>query len=301
MNDGDRRLLPPMAMLHSFEMAARAGSISRAADALSLTQSAVSRQIANLEGWLGATLFDRHGRRIVLNARGRAYLEEIAPALATLRRATAQLVNPPENNVIALATLPSFGMRWLAPRLPRLTARHADLVVNIIARVDMFDLAAQGFDAAIHVGGPDWPGATHDFLFREQVVPVVSPTIAAQYDIRAPEDFARVPLLVQSERRDAWGRWFAAAGVAEPGAAAQSSFSHFLMLAQAVSAGAGAALLPTFLIEAELAAGTLVIPVDRPMDEERNYYLAFPGGARMTPAFARFREWMLAEARGEQG
>jgi len=290
----DRRLLPPTAMLAAFETAARLGSISRAAEALNLTQSAVSRQIAHLESWLGARLFERHGRRITLNPRGASYAADIAPALAQIRRATAPFIHPPENRVIALATLPSFGMRWLAPRLPGLTARHGDLVVNITARADIFDLATQGFDAAIHVGDQDWPGARHDWLFREQVVPVVAPALAQ--GIHAPRDLLRLPLLVQSERADAWDRWFAHAEVAGAAPAPQASFSHFLMLAQAVVAGGGAALLPSFLIREELASGTLVTPLDLPMDETRAYYLVWPEGQDASPSFAAFRAWMLEEA-----
>ena len=298
MTDGDRRLLPPMAMLASFEMAARHASISRAADSLSLTQSAVSRQIAHLEEWLGVTLFDRVGRRIVLNARGRAYLTEIAPALAQIRRATAPLVHPAAGQVIALATLPSFGMRWLAPRLPRLTARHGEMVVNINARIDIFDLEREGFDAAIHVGNADWPGAEHDFLFREQVVPVVAPRLLDSLPggLRGPADLMRLPLLLQSERRDAWERWYAHIGLDVVVPAAQASFPHFLMLAQAVSAGAGVALMPSFLIREELASGALVAPFDIAMGEARTYYLVWPRARAANPAFGQFRQWILDEA-----
>lgn len=301
MSDGDRRLLPPMAMLASFEMAARHASISRAADSLSLTQSAVSRQIAHLEEWLGVTLFDRVGRRIVLNTRGAAYLSEIAPALAQIRRATAPLVHPAAGQVISLATLPSFGMRWLAPRLPRLTARHGEMVVNINARIDIFDLEREGFDAAIHVGLPDWPGAKHDFLFREQVVPVVAPRLLEGLagGLAGPADFTRLPLLVQSERRDAWERWFAHIGLDVAVPPAQGSFSHFLMLAQAVSAGAVVALLPTFLIREELANGTLVVPFDMAIGEARTYYLVWPSARAANPAFSQFRQWILEEAAAE--
>lgn len=296
MPDSDRRLLPSMPMLASFEVAARLGSISRTADALNLTQSAVSRQIAHLEEWLGESLFDRAGRRISLNACGQSYLADIAPALAQIRRATRPFVHPPESRVISLATLPSFGMRWLAPRLPRLTKLHGDMVVNISAQADIFDLEREGFDAAIHVGDESWPGAIHDLLFHECAVPVVAPHIADC--IRDPEDFLSVPLLVQSERRDAWERWFALAGVDADVPKPQATFSHFLMLAQSVAAGAGAALLPTFLIQDELTSGALVSPIDLPFDEGRSYYLVWPKGKAENPALSAFRSWILDEAAG---
>ncbi|WP_395397151.1 LysR substrate-binding domain-containing protein [Novosphingobium sp. BL-8A] len=295
MNYDDRRRLPPMSMLHCFEAAARLGSFSRAAEALRLTQSAVSRHVSNLEQWLGAALFDRHGRRVTLNDTGRQFLEDIAPALGAIRRASGRLMDPQPEHVLDLAVLPGFGMRWLAPRLPRLTQLHPDLVVNIAARVDVFDFAQEPFHAAIHVGEPDWPGAGHDLLFHEDVVPVVSPDVMATQAIAAPEDLLRVPLLVQSHRRDAWSRWFALFGISAPPPQSLPSVSHFLMLAQAVKAGGGAALIPTFLIAPELEAGELVIPIDRALGEERSYWLAFPESKKPTKALTLFRRWLAGE------
>ncbi|WP_395336103.1 LysR substrate-binding domain-containing protein [Novosphingobium sp. BL-8H] len=296
MNHDDRRRLPPMSMLHCFEAAARLGSFSRAAEALRLTQSAVSRHISNLEQWLGAALFDRNGRRVALNDTGRQFMEEIAPALAAIRRATGRLMDPEPEHVLELAVLPGFGMRWLAPRLPRLTQLHPDLVVNIAARVDVFDFAREPFHAAIHVGGaPDWPGAQHDMLFHEHVVPVISPELQAEHGITTAADLLRVPLLVQSSRRDAWTRWFALFGMSGPDAQSLPGVSHFLMLAQAVKAGGGAALIPSFLIAPELEAGELVIPVDRALGEDRSYWLAYPPARKRTKALALFREWLAGE------
>lgn len=295
MNYDDRRRLPPMSMLHCFEAAARQGSFSRAAEVLRLTQSAVSRHISNLEQWLGTPLFDRNGRRVVLNDTGRQFLEDLGPALSAIRRATGRLMDPEPEHVLELAVLPGFGMRWLAPRLPRLTQRHPDLVVNIAARVDIFDFDREPFHAAIHVGVADWPGAGHDLLFHEHVVPVVSPRLMAEQAISSAEDLLRVPLLVQSQRRDAWSRWFALFGMQGPDLQSLPSVSHFLMLAQAVKAGGGAALIPSFLIAPELEAGELVIPVDRALSEERSYWLTYPQAKKQTKALVLFRAWLADE------
>ncbi|MCJ2182910.1 LysR substrate-binding domain-containing protein [Novosphingobium sp. 1949] len=301
MNEDDRRSLPPMAMLHSFETAARTGSFTAAASALRLTQGAVSRNIAALEDWLGASLFERSGRRVRLNETGQRYREAIAPALAAIRRATTQLLDPGPEHALELAVLPSFGMRWLAPRLPRLSQAHPDLVVNITARSDLFDFAHEAFDAAIHVGAADWPGAAHDRLFREQVVPVVAPAVRERFAIAQPADLLRVPLLAQSRRKDAWTRWFAQSGLDAPQGMAVQTLSHFLMLAQAVKAGAGAALLPSFLIGPELAAGELVVPVAIALTEERSYWLAYPESGARSPALDRFRDWLQRESAADRG
>lgn len=300
MSPDDRRLIPPTAMLQCFEAAARCGSASLAASRIGLTQSAVSRQIANLEAWLGCELFDRVGRRIVLNDKGRRYLERIGKALGDIRLATREFIDPSVGRAINLATLPSFGMRWLAPRLPTLLMHDPELVVNIAARVDIFHFADEAFDAAIHVGEPDWPDVRHDLLFHEQVLPVVSPALAQQIGIEREEDFLRLPLLAQSARRDAWHRWFGLSGITLPETKPVSVMGHFSMLAQAACAGAGAALLPSFLIQPELESGALIAPIARPLPEDRNYYLVYPEDRLRSPHFVQLRDWLLDEASKER-
>lgn len=297
--ESSRKHLPPLAMLLGFAAAARHGTISKAADETGLTQGAVSRQIAALEDWVGCELFDRIGRNVVLNATGKAYLAEIEPALKRIARATGKLMSTPEGRIVEIATLPSFGMRWLAPRWSRLSTLHPDLIVNISARSEEFDFAVEPFDLAIHVGRPDWPNVRHDLLFNEHVVPVVARSLAKERALKSPEDFLHVPLLVQSRRRDAWQRWFELTSVDLDERPSTTSVAHFLMLAQAVAAGAGAALLPSFLIEAELEAGTLVVPLDIPLVEDRSYYLVYPEENLDRPAVRQVRDFIYQESKSQ--
>lgn len=292
----DPKWLPPMSALTAFEAAVHHGGFSRAGEAIGLTQSAVSRQIAQLEAMLQTPLFDRIGRRVRLNEAGRAYADDLLPAIDAIRRATARASAQRQRRALRIATLPSFGMRWLAPRLPQLTARHPDLVVDFAARSEPFDFGHEDFDAAVHFGvAEEWPGVVADFLFREEAVPVCSPAWLAAHPLRTPADLLSVPLLSQSSRRDAWPRWLAAAGVdasaLEPGPA----FEHFLMLAQASAAGAGVALIPSFLIQPELEAGALVVPFARPLSTDQAYYLVYPSSALDGP-LRPFRDWLIDQA-----
>lgn len=296
MDQDDRRLLPSITMLQCFEATARYGSASLAGARMGLTQSAVSRHIASLETWLGQPLFDRVGRRIVLNEQGRAYLDRIARPLAEIRAATRDMLGQGSGRVINLATLPTFGMRWIAPRLPGLLMHDPDLVVNIVARIDIFRFADEAFDAAIHVGASDWPDAEHDLLFREKVLPVLSPALAQSMNVATPEDFLRVPLLAQGTRRDVWRQWFTMCGVAFPEERAVSVMGHVSMLAQAACAGTGAALLPTALIQPELQSGALIAPVERALEQDRSYYLVYPRESLRKPHFVLLRDWLLEEA-----
>ena len=296
MNEHARRLLPPMAALHSFMAAARHGSFSKAAEEIGLTQSAVSRQVATLEEWLQTTLFDRNGRRVQLSADGRAYADAIGPALAGIRVATARALAEPAETVLRIATLPTFGMRWLGPKLGQLTRDMPDLEIEFAARTHEFDFAEDGFHAAIHYGLPTWPGAEHDLLFRERAIPVVAPRLLAEHPVAAPRELLQFPMLVQAERRDAWRLWLHHMGVPVDRMIAGPTFEHFLMLAQAAASGAGVALLPSFMIEPELETGALVCPFDQAVVGEAAYYLVYPAERLNDPRFARLREWILAEA-----
>lgn len=289
MNSQARRFLPPMAALHAFAAAARTGSFSRAATEIGLTQGAVSRQVAQLEEWLGKALFDRHGRRVVLNRHGQSYAEAIAPALSSIRRATREALNTDTRHVVELATLPSFGMRWLAPRLPLLSAVHPDIVVNLTARSDEFDFAREPFDVAIHFGRPIWPNAELYLLFQEECVPVVSAALADK--LAQPNDITALPLLTLRTRTNAWKDWLEHAGVGAPPPVSGGTFDQFLMMAQAVAAGAGAALIPRFLIEPELASGSLVVPFDIALKNDHAYYLVRPL-TKGRPGTDQFVTWL---------
>lgn len=296
MNEHARRLLPPMAALHSFMAAARHGSFSKAAEEIGLTQSAVSRQVATLEDWLQTPLFDRHGRRVQLSADGRAYADAIGPALAAIRVATARALAEPATTVLRIATLPTFGMRWLGPKLGQLTRDIPDLEIEFAARTHEFDFDEERFDAAIHYGLPTWPSAEHDLLFRERAIPVIAPRLLDEHPVTAPRDLLKFPLLLQAERRDAWQLWLRHMGVPVDRTIAGPTFDHFLMLAQAAASGAGVALLPSFMIEPELETGSLVCPFDQAVVGEAAYYLAYPASRLNNPLFVRLRDWILAEA-----
>ena len=297
MTQNNRRLLPPIGALASFEAAARQGNFSRAGEGLGLTQSAISRQIALLEDWLELRLFTRAGRRVTLSADGEIYLKAITPALDRIRSATAAAISRHSDRELNITTLPSFGMRWLGPRLPQLHAHNPEIVINFAARSFPFSFAEENFDAAIHFGLADWPNATHDLLFREEVIPVCAPSRLAQSPIKRPEDVLAWPLLVQLSRRDAWVQWLEVAGVDQLCPAPSASFEHFLMLAQAAAAGAGIALIPRFLVEPELAEGKLVCPLEISLASENAYYLVLPMGRPRSPILEQFRSWLLEQAR----
>ncbi|MBR1133020.1 LysR substrate-binding domain-containing protein [Bradyrhizobium iriomotense] len=289
-----RRFLPSTALLAAFEAAARTGSVTLAARELSLTQSAVSRQIRLLEEQLEVELFARERQTIRLTAAGEAYVREIREALRKIGTASFNLRANPRGGTLNLAILPTFGTRWLAPRLPKFLALNPGVTINLATRLSYFDFRTDTLDAAIHFGRQDWPGAEMVLLRSEEVIPACSPELGKQRGFRSAEDLKATTLLSISTRPTAWDQWFLAQGV-QAGSGQIMYFDQFATVAQAAMVGIGVALLPTFLIEDELASGRLVRALDLPMESPERYYLAWPPERSTHPPLVAFRDWLLAE------
>ncbi|MGD9512328.1 MAG: LysR family transcriptional regulator [Geminicoccaceae bacterium] len=290
-----RRFLPSLSLLTAFEAVARTGSITAAAEELSLTQGAVSRQVRALEEQLGAALFVRERQRVRPTVAGAAYAREIRDALRKISGASLNLRANPAGGTLTLAILPTFGTRWLAPRLPRFLAANPGVTINLTTRLAPFDFRLEPVDAAIHFGRDDWPGGEMVRLRSEQVIPVCSPRLKEELAPARPEDLRPAPLLHLATRPDAWERWFAANGVAAEGVHGML-LDQFAMVTQATIAGLGLALLPDFLIKEELARGTLVTALDRPLRSEGAYWLVWPVDRADHPPLAAFRAWLVGEA-----
>ncbi|KQX35501.1 transcriptional regulator GcvA [Variovorax sp. Root434] len=292
-----REFLPPMGQLLAFESAARHASISRAAQELHLTQSAISRQIKLLEEQLGTALFHRVRQRVVLTDAGRVYAAELRGGLDSVSNATQRVVTMGGmGEVLNLAVLPTFATRWLIPRMKRFAALHPGVTVNFAARTEPFDFAREPFDAAIHFGADFWPGASCDYLLGESVIPVCSPEFKRRSGIHTREDLAGQCLLHQSSRPMQWSEWFEQVKVSAAHAMRGPRFEHFAMLAQAAANGLGVALVPKFLIEEELASDRLVVLFREALLTQRAYYVVVPEVAAENRLVLAFRDWLVAEA-----
>ncbi len=289
-----RRFLPSMSLLRAFEAAARHQSFTAAAAELNLTQGAVSRQIRVLEELLGSDLFLRERQTVRLTAAGETYAREIREALKRISSATLSFRANPRGGTLNLAILPTFGTRWLAPRLPRFLSRNPGITINLTTRLAPFDFNLEQADAAIHFGGPDWPGAELELLMSETVVPACSRPLQEQYGFEKPGDLLKAPLLHLVSRPDAWERWFEVNG-ALPEPLHGMLLDQFATAAQAAISGLGIALLPEFLIEDELRRGDLVRALDLPMQSTERYYLAWPSNRSSYWPLTAFRQWIVQE------
>lgn len=294
--DTRRRLVPDIVTLQAFECAARHGNFTRAAEELNLTQSAVSRQISDLEAQTGMLLFERIRRRVVLSEAGRKFLPDVQRLLHQSEQLMVRAVTAGASSTsLSIATLPTFGSRWLTPRMHKFMAGRPETVLTVGSRSQPFDFDEEGFDIAIHYGQPVWAHGTCTFLCNEVIVPVASPALLSASPVKHHADLLDGPLLHVSTRPKLWTEWFEMNGLASDQAYRGSRFDQFSMLIEAATSGLGFALLPRYLIEAELKSGLLNVVFDLPLQTENSYYIALPEG-RQDNALARaFQNWLLEQ------
>lgn len=287
--------MPSTSMLTAFDAAARNGSFVKAASELSLTQGAVSRQVAALECQLNVVFFERIGRSVQLTDAGHAYADEIRLGLDIIRNAAVKALTDPMSGTLNIAILPTFGTRWLIPRLPKFFETNPDITVSFITKLSPFEFNEEDVHTAIHFGDANWLGAESQFLMAEEVVPVSSPNFKFQHTITQPCDLSGVPLLNLATRVSAWTNWFEANNLEAPKIQGLL-FEQFALVAQAAVAGIGAALLPKFLIDSELRRNELTVLFDEPLKSNSAYYVVTPKQyANYKPAIA-FREWLALTA-----
>ncbi|MGH8301739.1 MAG: LysR substrate-binding domain-containing protein [Steroidobacteraceae bacterium] len=288
-----RRRIPKLLGLQAFEATARLGSVSRAAAELSLTQGAVSRQLQALESQLGVPLFLRSRKRLTLTEEGAGYLHDVRSGLAVLGDATDALTSRRgRGGSLRLATLPTFGAKWLVPRLPRFCVAYPHITLELITRLAPFDFSIEQLDGAIHFGGSNWSGAVTEYLCAEEMIVVAIPSLAAQCS--NPADVLRLPLLQITSRAFAWRSWLAAIGLTDAAISPSLQVETFAMGIEAILAGLCVGILPGFFVTAEIAAGTLAA-IGPPISSESAYYFVYPERKRDYYPLREFARWMSEE------
>lgn len=296
-----RRRIPSNSSLMAFEAAARHGSFARAAEELALTEGAISRQIGRLEGFLGVTLFERIGNRVRLLPHGQRYASHVRETLERLDRDSQHLMSQPTHGAsLDIAVSPTFAMRWLIPRLPRLAALHPHITVHLAQRMEPFLLAGSGLDAAIHFVHPAWAGMHTYRLLDEVLIPVCHPALL-RGAIRAPA-LDTLPRLHRRQNHDAWQRYAAQTGISLTHAAQGPRYDLHGMLIEAALAGLGVALVPRLYVEGELAQGRLVAPWPQDAGISRTFCLVLPEPLQHAgEPLQAFAQWLLEEAKQPTG
>jgi LysR family transcriptional regulator, glycine cleavage system transcriptional activator len=289
------RKIPPLAAVRVFEAAARHANFTRAAEELGMTQAAVSYQIKLLEERLGAALFARNGRAVMLSDLGRRIAPQITGAFDTLGEAFAS-VRIESESVITIAAPRTLATNWLAARLGSFQLLRPELAVRLLVSDEMVDLAAGDADIALRGASGPMPGLCAHFLMRMPVTPLANPAFLAKHPpVETPADLLRIPRI--SPEDDWWDLWFCCAlgDEVDRGQASGIRFDSQVLDGNAAIAGHGIAILSPPLWQPAIDAGLLVQPLPHHAHYRNSFWLMYPESKRNLPKIRAFRDWLLAE------
>jgi LysR family transcriptional regulator, glycine cleavage system transcriptional activator len=292
-----RKFIPTLLELQSFDATARHLSVRRAADELHASQSTVSHHVMGLERRVGHPLFARLNRRMVLTDAGQAYFEKIAPLLAELEAATAEIAaHGGLGGTLQLSCPTTFGSNWLIPRLPSLAAAAPDIGLQLLPHLKTQDAWWQNLDAAIRYGAGHWPGMQSTYITGREMVPICSPSwMQGANAVRSAADLTTRPLIQHASQAGLWKDWFAMHGLTHPTEMSGPRFGPFFMILRAAAAGLGCGLVPRCIAQAEVNTGQVVIPFDAALHSTDGYHLIVPDQRDPSARFKRFRDWLATQ------
>jgi LysR family glycine cleavage system transcriptional activator len=307
--------LPPLSALRAYESACRHLSFKKAAQELHVTPAAISQQIKLLEDYLGTRLFDRRPRALELTLAGLAMLPKVREAFDCLAAAVETTRHGGAATLIVNAP-PSFATRWLVPRLPSFTDSHSGIEVRLTSTRNAVDRPGEAVsysdepvdprsaisEVAIRYGTGNYAGFRVEKIFTPEYVPVCSPGLpTAQRPLASPKDLQR-HVLIHDDTIDArenpvgWAAWLAAAGAPQVDAQRGPRFSNAVLAVEAALMGQGVALALRPLVDADVAAGRLIVPFDLAVASPFGYFLVIPEALVDRPSVGKFRKWLLETA-----
>ena len=292
-----KRLQPPIHLLKAFTTTARFGSVSRASESLHLTQSAVSKQIHELEQMTGVRLFERIRQRLSLTPAGQRYETALRPILAQLEAATLELITSSDGGgALHLSTLPTFGAKWLIPQLPAFQKKYPLIALHFVPYLQGYDFQRQDLDCSILFGHGNWPGAVAEYITGREVVLIAPPAPLHRPALREPGDIARFTLLQHVSVPHAWTSWCQAHAVKGVNTLVGPQLDQFHSLIRAVMAGMGLALVPQCLVKDDIASGLVSAPLNDGYRDDMGYYLCYPEARAHLGPLTSFRQWLLDTA-----
>lgn len=293
-----RRYLPSLAALQAFEAAARYMNFTKAAEDLGLTQSGISKQIQNLEEFLGVTLFHRSGPRLVLTELGANYYRDVALTLDRLQEVSIDAVRGRTiDSSLMIGTHPTLASRWLPERLASFISAHSDIPLEIMLADPTMDFETTRLDITILRGAGTWLHARSIELFPETLAVVASPRLIPLGQKLEPLQFANFPMLQNAGRPSLWLNWLRLAGLSYSGRIQGARFAHHEMIINAAINGIGIAVVPTFYIQHELDSELLHMPFGEPIRSDDSYYAVYPERKSHNANITVFRDWLVRQSR----
>ena len=289
-------MIPPLSALQAFEAIARRKSFALAANELHLTPSAVSHQVAKLEGLLGVRLFERSTRGVVLTPAGQSYLHRVASALGAINSATEDLRHGVQDTLYVHSS-PSFASLWLMPRIARFTERHPEISLMLSASHVHSDFQLGQMDIDIRYGLPTWPNLEIESILTERVVPLASPKLIRRLNLKEPKDLLEAPLIQSNVNVVQWAEWFGRYMPEQRPERMALRFDRAMMSLDAAVQALGVALESASLGQSLINTGKLrpVFGDDLAL-EVQAHFMVYPARHASRPEVQQFIYWIREEA-----
>jgi DNA-binding transcriptional LysR family regulator len=287
--------LPPLKALRAFEAVARFGNVRRAAEALAVDHTVVSRHLRVLQQWLGIRLVNTSRQGVTLTPIGKQYAERIGAALEDISFASSELQETANNRQLIVWCIPGFATQWLLPRLPDFSSVYPDIDIVLRPTEAIPDFDKHEADAKIHYGHLHTSGLTSVVLTHPRVYAVASPAWAARHPhVREPRDLLTAAL-IHEDTRDQWRDWFLACGVV-PGTLQGPRLWHANVAMEAAIHGQGVALANELIAAPALQSGQLqMVTTACPALDP---YVLITKGEVMPAKFSAFRNWLIRTLAG---
>lgn len=289
-----RRRLPPLNPLRTFEVAARCRSFTEAAEELNVTQAAVSRQIAVLEGYFGTPLFERDSRAVRLTDVGRQYYDDITNAFDDIEIATERIFNA--EKLVRVRTYPTLAAKWLMPIVGEFMTKYPAVDLRIETGVRPSEFTQSDTDIVIQFGAGDWPDMRSHRLLHDEIAPVCSPSLMEKVRLETVHDFEQTTLLISKFRVRDWTDWLDHVEAKWSERQKKLTFESSLLTYQAAADGLGVAMGQLSLLKHDLEKGVLVSPFDKALTRNLNYWIVWSARRRLPKESRNFVDWLIARA-----
>ena len=287
------RKLPPLHVLHTFELAAANLSFKLTAEQLALTPSAVSHQMLALEEFLGAPLFLRQSRRLALTDAGKAYRKSVTGALDMLREASAALRSSGQKARLRLSVAPFLGIELLLPALARLRQDHPELELEMLAENRQRDVLREDIDLVVRLGDGNFANLHAEQLLALTAMPVAAPRLLLQHD-NPVETLLQAPLLGMTNLREAWNAWFRWSNLGNDAPRGVLWFDNYASLISAAEHGAGVAMGMWPLLRPLIEHERLVTLWPAQMPMAFSYYVLCRPERAQQPEIRAVIDWLQA-------
>jgi len=284
--------IPPLPALRAFLAACRRGSYTAAAEELNVTHGAISRQIQQLEEWLGQKLFERTGQRMSATPHAQAFAQEVSEAMERIADAARRYGRGSASSLLRINAPATFAMRWLIPRLPDFYARHPEVLVQVQTATTQQLALAGSFDAAIRIGTAHHKHFSALPFLDEWHTVLAAPALLARQPLRDVGDLSAHVFLETETRPGLWQQWLNVAGEAGDLNVSRQRFDHFYVTYSALVDGLGLAIGPLPTLHHDIDVGRLVAPLPAIRTPVQRYYCLTPVGVPKTLAHRRFEDWL---------